>query len=1767
MLFSASNSRSASAPRSRRSAPPSRKKTRRLALEKLESRQLLAAVDLAAIAGRVFRDATGDGFTVGEQIVGATLNLYRDVNANGTLDSGDGGALRSAITDANGQYRFDRLAAGDYFVQQPAQNVSGVSLIQITGSRISISSTDVQGAPGQVIDGFTTRQTVTAPLPVGTTIVSAQNAAEALGGERDMSVTLTAGQTGDFVTLEAGSGLLAINAGFNASGRYVVAWDGKDNNASSLNPVGLRSGGAGVDLTAGGVNSYIELAGAGEKAGGTVRILVYTDASNYSQATFTLGVGSVQSHLLSLASDFTAAGGSGANFANVGAIELQVDTTTVALDGQLSTFRMVGSKTFPADFNNQPAADLSLAKTTGNPNVDVGQTTSFTLNLLNSGPDAATNVAVTDLLPPGLTFVSATASQGSYNSANGVWSVGTVPANTTAILQVTTMVVGTTAITNTAQVTASDQRDPDSTPNNNNAGEDDQSSITLTPQLADLSLSKTISDANVTVGQPVTFLLNLNNAGPSAATGVTVTDRLPQGLTFISASPSGAYNASTGLWTVGTVAAGASTSLQITATVGSTGTITNAAQVSAADQRDPDSTPNNNIATEDDQASVTLTPQVADLSLSKTIDNPTPNVGQNVTFTINLNNSGPGPATNVAVADKLPPGLSFISAAPSQGSYDSVSGSWTVGTVSAGASVSLQLAATVNTSSALTNTAQVSRSDQPDPDSTPNNNNAAEDDQSSIMLTPQRADLSLTTTVDNAAPNPDDTVNFTLQLRNDGPGAATNITVTDLLPNGLAFLGSSPSQGAYNNTTGMWSVGVVGSGSSASLQIAARVTGAGTITNLAQVTAVDQPDPDSKPNNNVPGEDDQSSVNLIVQQADLSLTKTADKSSPQVGQDIKFTLTLSNGGPHTATNVTVHDLLPSGLAFVSSTASHGAYNSSTGDWIVPSLASGTKATLQVMAKMTGTVAATNPAEITAADQHDPDSTPNNGVASEDDQASSTVTPQIADLSLEKKASPTRPNANQQVTFTVTVTNAGPNEASGVVVTDTLPSGLAFVSATAGAGSFDRTKGAWTVGKIAKGGTATLTLVARTETAGEKTNTAEITAADQYDPDSEPGNQEADEDDQSSVVISPQVADLSLIKSVDRDSPNVGDDVTFIITLHNDGPDAATGVKVKDRLPTGVSYVSSTAAQGGYSSTAGEWNVGTVPPGSEIKLYLVGKVTSPAIKINAAEVIAADQFDPDSTPGNNVATEDDQASITTTPQTVDLSLSKVVDQPAPNVGDEITFTVGINNAGPDAATNVAVLDRLPAGVSYVSSSPSQGTYDPVSGRWTVGDIPNGTNVTLRLVARVTQLGAQVNAAEIVAADQYDSDSKPGNNQSGEDDQASVTVTPQAADLSVTHTIDNDSPNVGDQVTLTVAVVNSGPNPATSVVVAEALPEGLAFVTATASEGSYDSAQGRWNVGPVSAGNSVTLEIVARVDSPSTQTVTAEVVAVDQADPDSTPDNQKAGEDDQASVSLTPQVVDLAISKVDLPDPVYSGRELTYTITVSNAGPAVATNVVITDTLPAHLTLVSYEVSQGTVSQAEDAVIGELGTLPPGASAGLTLVVVVDTEYEGPLINRAEIQGRQYDSNPADNVATTNTTARLPPAIISGTVFLDLSDTPDQKGVQNANDPPIAGVLLVLTGTDRFGQPVSKKFWTGPDGKYEFNDVEIGTYLLTETQPDLFNQGGAALGQLTTRQDTSDVKLQSADEFYFRLGGGDVARNFNFWETVPVSLSRRRYLASS
>jgi uncharacterized repeat protein (TIGR01451 family) len=326
----------------------------------------------------------------------------------------------------------------------------------------------------------------------------------------------------------------------------------------------------------------------------------------------------------------------------------------------------------------------------------------FTVTLSNAGPDAATGVSVTDLLPAGLTFVSSNASLGTYDSGTGVWTVGTVGtavnANS-ATLQIVATVATAGAKINTAQVSASAQRDPDSTPNNNIATEDDQASVTVTPPSTDLSIVKTNSPDPVIAGANLTYAIAITNNGSATATNVTMSDSLPSGTTFQSiTTPPG--------WTCTTPAVGSNGTVSCTNqsfAVGSANftlvvrvapntannsSLSNTATVSSATS---DPTTSNNSSSQ-----TTTVQQSADLRLSKTSNPPDPAVNGNFDYVITITNDGPSTATNVQVTDQLPPTIQVAVTSggiTTQGTatYDPTTPSvvWNVGTLAPNTSATL----------------------------------------------------------------------------------------------------------------------------------------------------------------------------------------------------------------------------------------------------------------------------------------------------------------------------------------------------------------------------------------------------------------------------------------------------------------------------------------------------------------------------------------------------------------------------------------------------------------------------------------------------------------------------------------------------------------------------------------------------------------------------------------------------------------------------------------------------------------------------------------------------------------------------------------------------------------------------------------------------------------------------------------------------------------------------------------------------------------------
>ena len=338
-----------------------------------------------------------------------------------------------------------------------------------------------------------------------------------------------------------------------------------------------------------------------------------------------------------------------------------------------------------------------------------------------------------------------------------------------------------------------------------------------------------------------------------------------------------------------------------------------------------------------------------------------------------------------------------------------------------------------------------------------------------------------------------------------------------------------------------------------------------------------------------------------------------------------------------------------------------------------------------------------------------------------------IAPALIDLSLAKTVSNETPVPGEIVVFRIRLANAPESaDASGVKVTDRLPSGYSFLASAPSQGGYNSATGLWTVGDLNAGDSATLELTAIVQPNGEYTSPAEVTDADQEDVDSTPANADSvSEDDDDAASVSLRLADLSVSKTVDQDEPGIGDTIEFTLTVTNLGPSDATGVAVSDPLPFGLSYVSDDGF-GIYSPITDLWQIGTVPHGDSVSLTITARVEANAgsTLVNTAEIESSDLLDPD--PTNN----QDSASIDVI--AADLRVTKIVDNPTPAVGEEIVFTIQVTNRGPDTATNVRLNDMLPEGLTYISDD-APGTYLPATGLWTIALLPVGTTDTLRITA--------------------------------------------------------------------------------------------------------------------------------------------------------------------------------------------------------------------------------------------------------------------------------------------------------------------------------------------------------------------------------------------------------------------------------------------------
>ena len=363
----------------------------------------------------------------------------------------------------------------------------------------------------------------------------------------------------------------------------------------------------------------------------------------------------------------------------------------------------------------------------------------------------------------------------------------------------------------------------------------------LTPE-ADLSVTINDSKVSLVPGESAPFRISVTNNGPSDVIGAALSCLLPTGATGANWGPDGYYsgayanpsNGTGALTSTINLLKGASYTFWFTVQTASTasGTMTTTATVASPVI---DSNPSDNSATDTDSFGNSSN---ADLALSMGFDNQTGNLNGEVTFyaAISLNTSGN--ATNVVVSIPLPAGVTLLSAAPEQGSYNPVSGLWTVGTLFNYSTKSIVIKAAVDYTALRVATASLSSLDQIEVN--PDNNSAS-------LRVSDRADIAVTASVSSAKPLVGGNVTFTISLTNIGPDTASNIWVNAELPAGLTYLSYNTTSGDYSSNAawpnyGYWYPEPLVSGGTAVLTLRASVSSSAVTSFNLQTEAV-QPDP------------------------------------------------------------------------------------------------------------------------------------------------------------------------------------------------------------------------------------------------------------------------------------------------------------------------------------------------------------------------------------------------------------------------------------------------------------------------------------------------------------------------------------------------------------------------------------------------------------------------------------------------------------------------------------------------------------------------------------------------------------------------------------------------------------------------------------------------------------------------------------------------------------------------------------------------------------
>ncbi|MBF4475235.1 Ig-like domain-containing protein, partial [Methanobacterium formicicum] len=797
---------------------------------------------------------------------------------------------------------------------------------------------------------------------------------------------------------------------------------------------------------------------------------------------------------------------------------------------------------------------------------------------------------------------------------------------------------------------------------------------------ADVTLTQTVnggSSATVNVGDTVTYRVTATNANQNTATGILISDIIPAGLSGVTVTPSAGTTYYNGIWTIPTLNKLASATLTITGTA-------TPAMAGLTTNNTANRTAQNQYNSQPTSVSASVYTKKADVAVTQTVNggsSATANVGDTIIYIITAANNGLDAATNLRITDLLPSGLTDLSyTITGPGTYNLGTGLWNIGTLNSGATTILTITGKVTAAMAgLTTTNYANRTNQTEYNSLPASTNTT--------VYTKKADLSLSQTVNGQSSgtingNVGDSVTFQITATNNGPDAATNINLRDIIPGGLTGITVTPSVGTYDSNTGIWTIPSLANGASATLTIngilGSSLAGQ-TITNTGNVISQTEYDPTTPTTTSIP---------VYTKIADVAVTQTVNGGSSatvNVNDTVTYIITAVNNGVDAATNLQITDIIPSGLTDLTYTITGtGTYNPSTGLWNIGTLNSGATTILTITGKVTAAMAGlttTNYANRTNQTEYNPSPA----------STSTTVYTKLSDPIITQTVNgqntgTVKVNVGDDVTFVVNAYCSGPDDATNIQIRDIIPAGLTDVTVTPSVGTYDSNTGIWTIPFLEKYTSATLTISGKagTSMAGTSiTNRAQEIYQTEYNP--APG-------DSTSIPVYTKMADVILTQTGNYQS-NV---VNFVVTATNNGPDTATNIKITDLIPSGLTGVTVTPSIGTYDSNTGVWTIPELLNGASATLTITGNATPQTTVTNTAEKTSQTEYDPTSDISTlSIYISDVDISVQNYPWYLNAITGEQLYQYT--CGNSPVMTIDIRNLGPDDATGVTIEYKLGTGL--------------------------------------------------------------------------------------------------------------------------------------------------------------------------------------------------------------------------------------------------------------------------------------------------------------------------------------------------------------------------------------------------------------------------------------------------------------------------------------